>query len=115
MRLQPRRAGPARRSSCVREVWAGTGACEVGRDARKPGTERGPRTRTGVRSAFDQPDFTGAGSLTGLFGREFHPLAFAQELEDRSPHGTAVKEMLDPAFVADEAEPFVDQQPSDRA
>src|SRR5262245_40082609 len=64
-------------------------------------------------SAFDQPDFAGAGTLAGFFRRELHPLAFPQQLEHGAPHGTAVEEVLDPAFVADEAETLVDQQPSD--
>ena len=63
---------------------------------------------------FDQPDFTGPGALAGLFGREFHPLSFPQELEDRSAHGAAMKEVLDTAFVADEPEPLVDKKSSDR-
>jgi hypothetical protein len=59
---------------------------------------------------FDQPDFTGPRALAGLFGREFHPLSFPQELEDRSAHGAAMKEVLDTAFVADEPEPLVDKK-----
>ena len=64
--------------------------------------------------AFDEPHLTGTGSLAGLFGREFHSLAFPQELEDRPAHGAAMEEVLDPALVADEPEPLVDKKPSDR-
>src|SRR4051812_44959391 len=68
-----------------------------------------------VGSAFDEPDFSGPGSLAGFFLRELNPLAFAQQLEHGASDRAAVKEMFDSAFVADESEPLVDQKASDRS
>jgi hypothetical protein len=77
---------------------------------------RGPphQAQCAGRVAFDQPDFAGAGTLPGFLRREFHPLAFTQEFEYRAADGTAMKEVLDAAFVPDESEPLVDQKPRDR-
>src|SRR5829696_1833266 len=100
------RAASARRTAGRRREWAGI---SVGRDQERTRV-RGASRRTGpgrgVRSAFDQSDFTGTRTLAGLFGREFHPLSFAQELEHRAANRTAVEEVFDPALVADEAEPL---------
>ena len=48
-----------------------------------------------------------------LFGRELDPLTLAEELEHGSTDRAPVKEVLDAALVADEAEPLVNQEPSD--
>src|SRR6478672_7219833 len=77
-----------------------------------PGRSRPGAVGNGL--TFDQANLTGAGTLAGLLGREFHPLAFAQQLEHRTPNRAAVEEMLDAAFVADKPEALVDQQPCDR-
>jgi hypothetical protein len=63
-------------------------------------------------SAFDQADVTGARALRGFLGCEFDALAFSQQLEHRTTDRTAVKEVLDAAFVPDESETFVDQEAS---
>src|SRR5207253_1988783 len=68
----------------------------------------------GLRSAFDQPDLAGARTFSGFFGRELHPLPLAQQLEHGAADGAAMKEVLDTALVADESEPLVDQESSDR-
>src|SRR5262245_38895667 len=64
-------------------------------------------------SAFDQPDVSGARALLGFFGRELHALALAQQLEHRAPYGAAVKEVFNPAFIADEPKSLVNQEPCD--
>jgi hypothetical protein len=79
----------------------GRGACPAGR------VDEG-------RSAFDEPNFSGAGSFAGFFLRELDALTFPQQLEDRSAYRAAMEEMFDSAFIADESETFVDQKASDR-
>src|ERR1051326_2685042 len=88
----------------------------------KPGQEGSPGAAAHRRtcgsckraSAFDQPDFAGAGSLAGFFRRELHPLSFTQQLEHGATDGAAVKEVFDPTLVPDETKAFVDQQARDR-
>ena len=52
-------------------------------------------------------------ALLRVFRRELDPLAFAQQFEHRPPDRAAVEEVLDPAFVANETEAFVDEQSRD--
>ena len=63
-------------------------------------------------SAFDQANVAGARPFLGVFGREFNPLPFPQQLEHRTAHRAAVEEVLDSTLVADEPEPFVDEKPA---
>src|SRR5262249_25356479 len=65
-------------------------------------------------SAFDQSHRTTARTLPGLFGCELHPLSFAQELEHGAADGAAMEKVLDTALVADESEPLINQESSDR-
>src|SRR5213083_2547378 len=100
------RTASARRTAGRRREGAGISvqgreSTRVRRASRRTGSGRG------ARSAFDQPDFAGARTLAGFFGREFHPLAFTQELEHRAANRAAVEEVLDPPLIADEAEPLV--------
>ena len=64
-------------------------------------------------SAFDQADVAGARTFLGIFRSELDALAFAQQLEHRAADRAAVEEVFDPAFVADEPEPLVDEEPCD--
>jgi hypothetical protein len=66
-----------------------------------------------VRLAFDQANVACPRALGRVLDLEFDSLTFAQELEDGAANRAAVKEMLDPALVADETEPLVDQKASD--
>ena len=52
--------------------------------------------------------------LPGFFGCELHPLSFTQELEHGAADGAAMEKVLDTALVADESEPLIDQELSDR-
>ena len=63
--------------------------------------------------AFDETNITSARPLGGLLGRELYALPFAEQLEHRLADGAAVKEVLDAALIANEAEAFVDEQTSD--
>src|SRR2546427_12021484 len=63
--------------------------------------------------AFDQSDVPRARSLLRVLGSELDALTFTQQLEHRPPHRAAVEEMLDTALVADESEPFVDEEACD--
>ena len=65
--------------------------------------------------ALNQPDVTCSRALGGLFVGEFDALPFAEQLEHRAPHRTAVKEVFDAGFIPNESEPFIDQQSCDRA
>jgi hypothetical protein len=80
------------------------------------GRGRRPARHPGSRGslAFDQADFAGARSLARFFRRELHALPFSKQLEHGASHRTAVEEMLDSAFVADESKALVDQKSSDR-
>jgi hypothetical protein len=85
------------------------------REKNPGGLEDAPGMRQmGNLSAFDQTDFASARTLARLFRRELDTLTFAQQLEHGAPDRAAVEEVLDSAFVADEAEALVDQKPSDR-
>jgi len=88
-----------------------------GREGRAEEGRRGASLRpaeTLSGSAFDQAHFTRARTFAGFFRRELYALSFAQELEHCSANRAAVKEVLNPAFVPDEAEALVDQEASDR-
>ena len=74
-----------------------------------PGPFVGPGNR---KLAFYEADITSAGAFGGFLRAEFHPLPFTQQLENGAPNCAAVKEMFDPALIADETEPFVDEQAS---
>jgi hypothetical protein len=74
-----------------------------------PGQDRA----TSVASALDQANLPGARTLLGVLDVELDPLSFAEEFEHSAPDGTAVEEVLDSAFVANEAEALVDEQASD--
>jgi hypothetical protein len=63
----------------------------------------------------NQPNFTGPWPLLGLLDGEVDTLTFSEQLEDRPADGTTVEEVLDSSFVADKAEPFVNQQSCDRS
>src|SRR4051794_22034973 len=75
-----------------------------------PRRTRGPAAN---RLIFDQPNVAGARPLLRIFRCEIDALTLAQQLEHRAPHGAAVEEVLNPALVADEPEPLVDQEPCD--
>ena len=60
--------------------------------------------------ALDQANVARARALLRVFRSEFDPLPFAQQLEHRTPYGTAVKEVLDSALIPDEAEALVDEE-----
>src|SRR5438552_3554373 len=62
-------------------------------------------------SAFDQAHVAGARALAGLFGSEFDALTFAQQLEYGAADRAAMEKVLDAAFVANEPETFVDEEP----
>ena len=81
------------------------------------GTSPGPhggRERAGG-SALDQPNVAGPRALGGLFGRELHSLALAEQLENRAADGAAVEEVFDATLIADEPEPLVDEEACDSA
>src|SRR5438552_16355157 len=63
--------------------------------------------------SFDQAYVAGARAFLGIFGGELDPLAFAQQLKHGAADRAAVEEVFDPALVADEPEPLVDQEPCD--
>ena len=67
-----------------------------------------------MRLSFDEANVAGARALLRILRREIDTLAFAQQLEHRAADGAAVEKMFNPAFVADEPEPFVDEEPCDR-
>ena len=63
--------------------------------------------------ALDQSNITGAWSLGGFLGREFHALTFAQQLEDGAANSAAMEEVLDATFIAYKTETFVDEEACD--
>jgi hypothetical protein len=67
----------------------------------------------GDRSTLDQADVARARALRRFFRLKFHALSFSQQFEYRPPHGAAVEKVLDAAFIAYEAETFVDEQACD--
>jgi len=69
----------------------------------------------GKTLTFYQTDISGARTLLRFLRSEFDALTFAEQLEDGAADGAAMKEVFDPAFIADEPEPFVDEKPCDGA
>ncbi len=65
--------------------------------------------------AFDQTDISRARALGRFLVLELDALSFAEQLEDRSADGAPVEEMLDPSFITNEPEAFVDEEPCNRA
>jgi hypothetical protein len=59
-------------------------------------------------SSFNETHVSCPRTLLGFLDREVDTLAFPQQLEHRAPHGTAMKEVLEAGFIADEAEALVD-------
>jgi len=72
-----------------------------------------PGEKGANESAFDQANFACARTFSGILGREFHTLAFAEQLENGPTDGASVEEVLDPAFVADEPEALVNEKARD--
>jgi len=66
-----------------------------------------PRPVVKGRLAFDQANVARSRALGRFLDLELDSLALAQELEDGAADGAAVKEVLDPALVANEPEPLV--------
>src|SRR6266852_1927810 len=64
-----------------------------------------------MKSAFDEADVAGARPFLGILRSKFHALTLAEQLEHCAADRAAMEEVLDPTLVADEAEPFVDQEP----
>src|SRR5580765_5132638 len=62
-------------------------------------------------SAFDQSNVAGAWSLLGILRGKLDALALPQQLEHGTAHRTAMEKVFNAAFVADEPEPLVDQEP----
>ncbi len=59
--------------------------------------------------AVEKADVGGSRSFRRVLVGELDALAFPQQLEYRTTYGRTMKEMLHATFVANEAEPFVDQ------
>ena len=74
-----------------------------------------PTGRWDDELAFDEPDVSSSGTLLRFLGREIDPLSLAQELKYGAADSTAVKEVLDTAFVADKTKALVNQKTRDRA
>lgn len=87
----------------------------VGREDRADG--RCPPTGLELRrtSALLEAHVAGTWALARFLGRKLYALALAKQLEHGAADGTAVKEVLDSAFIADETEALIDQKASDRA
>jgi hypothetical protein len=62
---------------------------------------------------LDQSNFSCARPLGRFFLRELHALTLSQKLEDGSSNGAPMEEVLDPTLIADEPEPFVDEETRD--
>ena len=98
----------------VLEAEAAEGQLKAGTPSRLPPPAR--RSRAGVKAwslSFDQADITRARAFLRFFNRKLDALTLAQQLEYRTTHRAAMEEVLDPAFVANEAESFVNQESCD--
>jgi hypothetical protein len=62
---------------------------------------------------FDQSNVSGAGTLGGFLGCEFHPLSFPKQLEDSAAYGAAVEEVFDAALIAYKSKSLIDEKTSD--
>ena len=119
IRPSPTRPLPKRVSQ---DRWKGGSRVKTKRSARSAGGLEGKNRARQNRSpglkegnlAFDQPNLSSAWSLLRLLDAEVHSLTFSEELEHSAADRATMKEMLNTAFVADEAEPLVNQQTCDR-
>src|SRR6185503_676509 len=59
---------------------------------------------------FDQANVSGAWALRRILDGKIHPLPFAQQFEDGASYSTAMEEVFDPALIADETKPLVDEE-----
>jgi hypothetical protein len=57
---------------------------------------------------FNQPYVSSPRTFLGFLDSELDALAFPEQLEHRTPHGAAMKEMLQARFIPDESKAFVD-------
>jgi hypothetical protein len=73
------------------------------------------RAAPDVKLTFYETNVARARPLLRFLRSELDTLTFAKQLEDCPSDGAAVKEVFDPAFVADKPETLVDQKPCDRA
>src|SRR5215471_1355722 len=64
-------------------------------------------------SVFDQANVARARTLARIFRGELDTLSFAEQLEDGTAHRAPMEEVFDAAFVADEPESLVDEEPGD--
>ena len=92
-----------------RSVPPGTGVAG-GMMADDPGPAGG-RAKTWL--VFDQANVTGPRPFGGILGRELDALPFAEQLEYGAAYGTAVEEVFDAAFIANESESLVDEEACD--
>jgi hypothetical protein len=90
-------------------VLADGPAAGAGDGRRAIADSRRTRNRSARILSFDQSDVAGARALLRILRCEFHTLPLAEQLEHCTPHGTAMEEVLDTAFVSDESETLVDQ------
>ena len=75
----------------------------------------GPSRAGEYRLILNQADIARPRSLPRLFRHEFDALALAQQLEYCPANGAAMKKMLNAAFIPNEPETLVDQEPCDSA
>src|SRR6476646_10195202 len=85
------------------------------RRRRASGSQRRERASGLAPLAFDQANVAGARSLLRILRSELDALTFAEQLEHGAANGAAMKEVLDPSLITNEAKTFVDQESCDCA
>jgi hypothetical protein len=70
--------------------------------------------RRAGKLAFYETDVAGARTLLRFLRSELDALTFSKQLEDGAADRAAMKEVFDPAFIADKPETLVDEKPCDR-
>ena len=64
-----------------------------------------------LNGSVDHSNVACARTFLRILWSEFNALALTEQLEHRLSHRTSMKKMLDAAFVADEPETLIDQEP----
>jgi hypothetical protein len=76
--------------------------------------DSGAERRRQEKLTLYETDVSRARTLLRFLRSELHALTFAEQFEDGAADRAAMKEVLNPAFIANEPEPLVDEKPCDR-
>jgi hypothetical protein len=87
----------------------------VGDAPTRPIDSAAERRRQNYALTLYETNVSGARALLRFLRSELDALALAKQLKDGAADRAAMKEVFDPAFIADKPEALVNEKPCDRA